>query len=169
MSSGLGLTSGQLHDYQELYGPLAADLLVADRLRHMGTGGVVNEDSVITTCGTAYYCSTAGSTSVYVPNHGLIRATATGYYTIQPPDRGGLDLVIFTLGTTNQFFRVSSAGSGTTAITVLSGTNERNAVINNSSDAGAVIHLKSLSTSEWVLMNSSGSSGQGPVVVATSS
>jgi hypothetical protein len=169
MSSGLGLSSGTRQDYEQLYSPLAADLKIGDRLRHMGTGGVIDQDSVVTTCGTAFYASTAATTSVYVPNHGIVRATATGYYTIQKPDRAGLDLTLVTLNTTDQYFRVSSAGSGVTAPTFLSGTGSTYVVFYNSSDGGGAFHLKSISTSQWILMTSTGSSGIKPFTVATSS
>jgi hypothetical protein len=170
MSSGLGLTSGELHDYQEHYGPLAADLLVADRLRHMGTGGIPYEESVVTTCGTAYFCDTNASTANYLPNHGIIRATATGYYTISRPDRPGLDLVLFTYGTTDQFFRVSSNGTvGTPPVTFAHGTGTSFVVFNNSSHANNCLHLKSLSTSLWALMSASGTIASGTYAVATSS
>jgi hypothetical protein len=169
MSTSDGLSSGTRHDYNELYSPGFTDLKVGDRLRYTSIYGIPFGDNIITTCGTSYYCSTAGSTAVYVPNHGIVRATATGYYTIQKPDVPGLELTLFTYGTTDQYFRVSSAGTGTTVMTFACGTGTTFVVVSNSSHANCSLKLKALSTSLWLLESASGSIASGTFAAATSS
>jgi hypothetical protein len=140
------------------------------RIRHLSTHGYPMGDVVESTWGTGYETSTASATSLYIPNIGVVRATATGYYTIQKPDAAGQDLVIFTQGTTDpdQFFRVCSAGSGAGNCFFAHGTGTSFAVIANSSQAPCSIHLKSLSTSIWLLMTSSGTSFSAYAVTTSS-
>ena len=146
--------------------PINNDLKVGSRIRYFSTDGTYGTQG--TTYGTGYETSTATATGSYLPNNGVIRATATGYYTIQKPDAPGLDLAIFTQGTTDQYFRVCSAGSGAGNCYFAQGTGTTYAVIANTSQAPAFLHLKSVSTSLWLLMTSSGTSFSAYAVTTSS-
>ena len=161
----MALTTGQA-ELIDKSAPVNNDYKVGSRIRYFSTDGTFGTQG--TTYGTGYETSTATATGSYLPNNGVIRATATGYYTIQKPDAPGLDLTIFTQGTTNQYFRVCSAGSGAGNCLYAAGTGTTYAVYANTSHAQGVVHFKSMSTSLWVLMGSSNSSAPG-YAVSTSS
>ena len=162
----MALTTGQA-ELIDKSAPVFNDLKVGARIRYLSTDGTFGTQG--TTYGTGYETSTASSTASYLPNEGIIRATATGYYTIAKPEAPNLDLTIFTQGTTDQYFRVCSAGTGAGNCYIAHGTGTTFAVFANASGGGNRFHLKSVSTALWLMMTASGTNASGSYTLTTSS
>jgi len=164
----MALTTGQQNDINKA-DTINNNYSIGSRLKYMSTAGAYNADNG-TAYTTNYETTTASATTLYIPGHGMYYCTGTGYYTIQKPPEVGAEVTIFTLGTTDQFFRVSSAGSGTTVCTICHGTYSTDVVIANSSHGHGILNLKAMTTRYWLHMSGgSGCAGSGFFSYATSS
>lgn len=164
----MALTTGQQNDINKA-SPINNNYSIGSRLTQLSTKGTLSAPSDTGTYTTDYETTTASATTLYIPGRGMYYCTGTGYYTIQKPAEVGQELIIFTLGTTNQKFRVSSAGSGTTVCTICHGTYTSDVRIDGSSHGPGVLHMRALTTQLWIHMTGSGPAGSGFWAYATSS
>jgi len=164
----MALTTGQQNDISKA-SPINNNYSIGSRLTNLSTRGTLAPNSDTGTYTTNYETSTASATTLYIPSRGMYYCSGTGYYTIQKPDEVGQELIILTRGTTDQFFRTASAGSGTTVCTICHGTYTTDVAIAGSSHGPGVLHLRALTTRFWVHMTGSGQAGSGFWSYATSS
>ena len=148
----MALTTGQREDINTA-SPINRKYNIGSRLTYMTTASRLIPPSDTGTYTTNYECSTAGATSLYIPNQGMYYCTGTGYYTIQKPEEIGQELIILTRGTTDQYFRSASAGSGTTVCTIAAGTGTTYVMLANTALSHGILHLRAMSTNIWILMN----------------
>ena len=164
----MALTTGQREDINTA-SPINRKYSIGSRLTYMSTASRLSTPGDTGTYTTNYETSTSSATTLYLPYSGMYYCTGTGYYTIRKPETAGEELIILTRGTTDQFFRTASAGSGTTVCTIAHGTYTSDVVMAGSSHGDGVLCLKAFTTQLWMHMSGSGMAGSGFWSYATSS